>query len=195
MFRVAGVALTISNSSQKRLGTNSMVSACLLHDMGNIIKFNLESFPKHFRDKGLKYWEGVQNKFRHDYGEDEHKATYKICKEIGINNNIFQLIKGFGFPKGEETYKSNNFEIKISSYSDMRVTPYGVDTLQNRLDEAWQRYKTNPKYSTRFETLRNFWKKTEEQIFFHCKIGPNDITANKIEKLVGDLKNIDIEVK
>ena len=40
-LRVAGVAMQICESLDTNIDTNSVVKACLLHDMGNIIKFNL----------------------------------------------------------------------------------------------------------------------------------------------------------
>jgi len=55
MFRVAGVASVIcENFKQPELiNQDDIVSACLLHDMGNIIKFNLSLFPQFLEPEGL----------------------------------------------------------------------------------------------------------------------------------------------
>jgi len=59
-LRVAGVAQTIVQACQERLDEDSIVTACLLHDMGNILKFDLTRFPEFLQPEGLDYWQQVQ---------------------------------------------------------------------------------------------------------------------------------------
>lgn len=120
-LRVASVASIVMNCFRKPLDKNTVITACLLHDMGNIIKFDLGLYPKYLKGRGLAYWEGVQNKFKRNYGEDEHKATYKICNEIGVNDKVKRTIKAFGFSNSKKIYKSDNFEVKIGSLFFLRA--------------------------------------------------------------------------
>ena len=59
MFRVAGVASLICDNLEESLSKKEIISACLLHDLGNIVKFDLESTAKLFSvsEKDLKYWQ------------------------------------------------------------------------------------------------------------------------------------------
>ena len=63
MYRVAGVASVICNNFSKPVDKNSVVSACLLHDMGNIIKSDLNLFPEYLNEKGLSYWKNLKKEF------------------------------------------------------------------------------------------------------------------------------------
>src|SRR3989344_2472976 len=82
-LRVAGVASIICDNFDKPLDKGSIITTCLLHDMGNILKFNFDIFPEEFYGKqGRAYWEKVKQEFKEKYGEDEHKATHAIAEEL-----------------------------------------------------------------------------------------------------------------
>ena len=51
-LRVASVAKTICDHLLVPVHTDHVVSVCLLHDMGNILKFDLQKFPQ-FGEKVL----------------------------------------------------------------------------------------------------------------------------------------------
>lgn len=194
MLRVAGVALVIANSYIKSLDKNSIISACLLHDIGNIIKFDLTLFPETLKPKGLKYWQGIQKQFVEKYGNDDHEATYRICKELSINPKALDIVGAFGFNNAQKLHKTTHIELKIAVYSDMRIAPHGITSLDNRLSEAKKRYaeKIEKKYPD-FDKKAILWKKIEKQIFAHCKIGPEDITEEKVQPLLKKLRNYNIE--
>src|SRR3989344_1397907 len=101
-LRVAAVALTICDNFNSEIDKDSVIKAALLHDMGNIIKFDLSKFPEFLEPEGIEYWKRVKEEFRKKYGEDEHNATYEIAKEIGVNKFAFEIIQGYGFSKYEQ---------------------------------------------------------------------------------------------
>ena len=41
----------------------------------------------------------------------------------------------------EEIMNSDSFEIKICAYCDERVSPHGVESIKDRLEDAKRRYK------------------------------------------------------
>ena len=45
-IRVAAVAMMICDSLSVPIDKDSVIKACLLHDIGNIIKFDLNHFPE-----------------------------------------------------------------------------------------------------------------------------------------------------
>src|SRR3989344_3343249 len=93
-LKVAAVASTICNNFKQKIDKESVITAALLHDMGNIIKFDLGKFPEFLEPEGIEYWQIVQVEFRKKDGEYEHDATYKKAEEIGVNKSVFEIIQG-----------------------------------------------------------------------------------------------------
>ena len=83
-FRVTGVALQIIGSIDVAVDADSIIVACLLHDMGNIIKFNLDYFPEFLEPEGLEYWQYVQNEFIEKY----NRRYCRLRDIIQSQNNI-----------------------------------------------------------------------------------------------------------
>lgn len=195
-LRVTAVASIICDNFQKPIDKKSIISACLLHDIGNIVKSDLQRFPEFLKPKGLKYWERVKSKFIEKYGNDDHLATYKIIEEVGVNQKTIKIVKAFGFSKGDKTYKINDFNIKIAVHSDHRVSPYGITSLKERFTEARKRYVDvpNPKLSAKeFDQLVVVWSKIEKQVFYHCKISPVDINDKNVTPLISKFRNFEIK--
>jgi hypothetical protein len=195
LLRVAGVASLIVDNFERDLDKNSIISACLLHDMGNIIKFHLGSLPEFIEPKGLSYWKKVQKDFINRYGSDEHIASYKICEEIGVSEKVMRHIKQYGFSQAKKTYSIKILNLKIGPYSDHRTNPFGVVSLNERFQDVKTRYaKRTQIYHNQlsFSNLCSYWVKIEKQIFAHCKIRPEDITEEIVRPLFKKLRNFDI---
>ncbi|MBN1168759.1 HD domain-containing protein [Candidatus Woesebacteria bacterium] len=197
MLRVAGVALIICDNFKKEINKDPVITASLVHDMGNIIKFNLRLFPENLKPQGLKYWEKVKKEFTKKFGDDEHFATEEICREIGIEETTFKIIKGYGFSKGENTFHSNDFSLKIATYSDHRISPFGVTKLIEKINGSLERKYLNktssPQIMERVAKIKDCWKKIEQQIFNHTKISPEDITDGEVTRLIPILREYDIQ--
>ena len=103
MLRVAAVAQLICDSIDQEVERDNIISACLLHDMGNIIKSKLDKFPELLEPEGLGYWTNVQNEFFEKYGRDEHHATMQIGKEVGVSEKTLMYMDLMGFPNVEVT--------------------------------------------------------------------------------------------
>jgi len=195
-LEVAAVALQVCDSLDIELKRNDIATACLLHDMGNIIKFPLGSIPELIGPKGLKYWKNIQKEYTKKYGVDENHATYCITNELNITNKIDILIKQFGFSEAKNTFKISDYEFKIGPYSDHRTNPFGVIRLKERFIDLKTRYASKLQINNRdveFENLCIYWNEIEKQIFAHCKIKPEDITEEKVEPFFEELRNFIIE--
>lgn len=141
-FRVTGVAMTILDSINNHVLVHKeeIIKACLLHDMGNILKFNLDLFPGFSEPEGAEYWKKIKNEYKEKYGDDEHTATSEIVKELGVSNTVFELIKSISFLGASETANGEDFSKKIVEYCDDRVSPFGVISLEGRLADLRKRY-------------------------------------------------------
>src|SRR6185436_12957768 len=102
MFRVAAVASLICDNFEGEINKKDIVSACLLHDMGNIVKFKLDLHPHLNEPKGMEYWQQVQEEFRNKYSNDDHLANCLIAKEIGVNKRVVELIESISFLGAQE---------------------------------------------------------------------------------------------
>ena len=197
-FRVATVAKIISESQKSTLpDLKNIVSAALLHDMGNIIKFDLSLFPEFLEPEGFDYWEKVKETFVRKYGTDEHIATHLIAEEIEVSDRTYELVTAVGFSQSEKNSKHNDIAKKICAYSDHRVSPFGITSLEKRIAEGYKRFQmkksdNTTKQKTNFEKLASFMKIIESQIFKNCKIKPEDITDENVNPVIEELKIFDI---
>jgi hypothetical protein len=189
-LRVAAVANQICDSLWVPVDTGGVVITCLLHDMGNIIKFDLRKFPQFIEESSIPYWEGIKEEYIEKYGNDEHTATLGIAKEIGISRGALSCLKKVGFSKAIDNAKSNIIEYKICSYSDMRVGPFGVLSLSERISEGQTRYKNTNRshiFADKYNKIVESLIKVEDQIFENSNIRPNQITDESIRQYLNNL--------
>jgi len=175
----------------------NIVAACLLHDMGNIVKFdfspeNLKRIPGLVNVADIPRWEKVKNNFIKKYGTDSHAATVEIVKEIGVSPRVFELVDSVGFEEGIKTAGTNDAARHICSYADQRVMPLGVSSLEERFADLRIRYHNHPEGQYNREDFENALRRTEKWIFEHCNIKPSDITEEAITDRKEKLKNFDI---
>lgn len=191
MLRVAAAASLICDNYLTPLPKEDIITACLFHDMGNMIKFNSKFFPEFAEPEGFNYWENVKNEFIRKYGANEHMATEVIVKDIDISDQAFDFLQHIGFSNAKRNDEGQVFEYKICNYADMRVGPYGVLPLPERIEEAHKRYATrvHSVVSGDFEMFSQSLRNMEKQIFTRCKIKPEDITDSAIEPIISKLRN------
>src|SRR3954471_17109842 len=90
-LRVAAVAAIICDSLPG-IDKEAVITACLFHDMGNIIKSDLSYFPEFTKPEGIVYWGKVKQDYIRKYGRDEHTATIAIAKEIGLPEKVMNCL-------------------------------------------------------------------------------------------------------
>ncbi len=190
-MRVAAVVCAILDAREARGhgGTASwrheIVSACLLHDMGNIIKFDLAYFPEFVEPEGMAYWASVKQEFMAKYGTDEHAATLAIAKEIGVSATTFHNIEGVGFSHAAQTLEEGDLGAILCCYADQRVAPHGIVTLDARFHEGTARYggrahrMVDPAYAAReMAALRTM----ESRLFADAALAPGEVDDARCEK-------------
>lgn len=193
-LRVAAVAKMICINLTEDCKTSEVVTACLLHDMGNIIKFDLNYFPQFTQPEGLEYWQKVKDEYVEKYGSEEHIATQKIVQELNYSSAIVALVDGIGFSKLDQTLMSASLARKICAYADMRVGPHGIISIDERLEDGRKRYEGRSKalVSGKYELLRSALEEIEKQIFLNSKIKPEDINDAKVAPVIEELKTFQI---
>jgi len=192
-LRVAAVAETVCDRCSQAVDASTAVTACLFHDMGNIIKSELSYFPEFLEPEGLTYWEGVKAEFIQKYGSNEHEATLAIADELGLPRAVRDVVEKIGFSKLEEVEQSGSTETMICEYADMRVGPLGVLSMADRLEEGRIRYSNkkdkllfDPQF---YDRLSDALYRIEARLFSGASIRPEDITDSGIEPLIGALRS------
>jgi len=179
------------------INRDDIVAACLLHDMGNIVKFDLnrtaDLYPELFvKREDRVYWENVKQEAIKKYGTGSHNVAMKIVAELGVSQRIRELVDCVGFDQGVENAASNDFAKKICAYSDMRVKPAGVCSLEQRMADLRVRYKNHPEGAQNREIFEAALRKIEKQIFERCDITPLDITGEAVAGRIEKLKSFEI---
>lgn len=199
-LKVAAVGDLICGHFNCSVDRDNIVAACLLHDIGNIIKFDLkitnQLHPGLLKAGDLEYWEKVKTEYLGKYGHDEHLASVNIAKELRLDKRVVELVDCIGFNTGTANAQGMDFGKKICAYSDMRVGPKGVIALEERLadlrvryDQKFRQMGSNERERADFE---NGLRQIERQIFERCSIKPEDITETAIALIKEELKSFEI---
>jgi HD superfamily phosphohydrolase len=173
---------------------NNIVAATLLHDMGNILKFELTLFPEFTQPEGLEYWESVKKEYAVQWGPNEHVATENIIKNITNNKKVLQLSGETGFSKVVSVLNEENILKMICNYADMRVGPKGVLTLQERIQDGEKRHQKNNSASKKigvdFAVTVEAIQQIEKILFENLIITPENINDESVNKEIEILKKI-----
>ena len=184
-LRVAAVGKLICEHLKKPVRTKDVVVACLFHDMGNILKFDLVAFPAFTAPEGAAYWELVKAEYREKYGTEQHSATEKIARELKLPQTVLEILGATGFSRIAEVAASGSMETKIVQYADMRVGPFGILPFKERLDDLSRRYAA--KKDRLYEEAERGCYDIQQQIFAVADITPEDITDAAVAPLIEEL--------
>lgn len=195
MYRVAAVAKTIIDLHPEVIEGKVIVTACLLHDMGNIIKSDLNVFPEFLEPEGYEYWAKIKDKFLNHYGNNEHQASLEIVSELGLSKRVYQLVDGFEFLREEQTLAGKDMAQIICSYSDMRVLPVGIGSLEARLEDGRKRFrlKHQEDKEAHFERMAHALSQMEILLFKGKSLKPEDITDEKVAPMISELQHFTLK--
>ena len=184
-LRVAAVGKLICEHLNKPVRTEDVVVACLFHDMGNILKFDLGAMPGFLEPEGLEYWQKVKEEFNNKYGTEQHSATEKIARELKLPQAILEILGATGFSRIAEVAASSSMETKIVQYADMRVGPFGILPFKERLADLSRRYAAKKNHLS--EAAERGCYDIERQIFAQAAIKPEDINDAAVAPLIEEL--------
>jgi len=189
MFCVAGVAKQICENCNEKIDFTDLIATCLIHDLGNIIKMNFTNNDKIILlDKEdiqkLDYFKKKQEEFWKKYGKNDNLANELIAKELGVNDEIIYLLENKAIEHKPIDFWKDDLPLIILAYADCRVSPHGVVSMQERIDEYTQRnefYKDKEKMENT-KKFEEFSKLMESELFSKLKIKPQDINQESIKK-------------
>ncbi len=184
MLRVAAVVSLI----QKHWTGDSMdwettKKLALLHDLGNVVKMDNKNHPEFLGDEqfNVDYWNQRQKEMIAKYGSDDDEATRKMLLEIGIDQKTADIIFNKRFVNSVHTKNSNNWPLIIMYYADLRVLPFGIGSLEERLSDIKKRY-LNMVARPDFKDLLSACRDIEKIVQENLDISVNEINNNSIDK-------------
>lgn len=187
MLLVTKIALFICKHWKGgEINPQELKKLCLLHDVGNIVKFQIKQYPQYLEEEQERadYWIGRQSQTIAKYGSDDNIATSKMLQELGINSELIQLIKDKEYGNTIAIKDGTNWTLKVMLYSDLRVAPTGLQSLENRLTEVMNRYEKYRKRHDLFEASKEIEKQLQERVDISLSgIDETNIEANNQELL------------
>lgn len=196
MLTVAAVGqYIIAHWQGPALDGPSITAALLLHDVGNLVKFDLSESarviePALFTDE----WRERQRSMREKYGAYSHQATLSMLRELEVPEKIQQLVRGMD-ASNVCAIASDSWEQQICQYADLRVTPRGVVSLEERLQDLHERYASKyPNWSdTLFAENGECAKKIEQALQNHTSADITSVPAEKIQAYLVELSHFAVD--
>jgi hypothetical protein len=195
MYKVAAVADIINSHFKPMIDKKSIIDACLLHDIGKIVEIDLDKFPDFLAPEGKDHWASIKKSFIDKYRTvNEHTATLAIATDLGLNFGALEILHISNFLETLTVKESGEFEKMIALYADLRVGPYGIMPMKERLADLEERYKSHPKSITkeRREFIEKALQEIEQEIFKNTDITPDFITEAMCVERIPKLKEIKI---
>lgn len=198
LFRVAAFSLYVADHMQTDISFDRkfITSACLFHDIGNIIKFDFRPGRLlEISDAEAHKWLTVQQDFIKKYGNNENKAVNTIVAEVGLDQKVQTLLRQTGIEKIRYALLSDDWNAKLTRIGDERISPQGVVTVKQRYADILSRYAGRKHHLANKEENAeriSLALKLEEQIQQKCTIDLQKITDTDIEPYIETLHDYEI---
>ncbi len=193
-LKVAAVASQIAAHIDV-VDRDSLIIAALLHDMGNVVKFDFTHSKELFgySDEEVEKEKALQAEFMRRYGQNEHIANVEIARELGASPRVIELVDQNEFKALCSHRDSDDLEKKILHYADGRVSPLRICSYDERMAEAGKRYSN---HALKPSLPKSDWLKLvdcgrdmEKQIFaLTHDLKPEDITDDSVKPIIESLK-------
>lgn len=198
MLRVAAIAVLIADHwTEATLNRDLLATSLLLHDIGNIVKFNFDQFPEllETEEKNVAKWKKTQQEFIKKYGKDAHKATLKILKELKIKDKrVIQIISILGPHGAHQAADAFDWHLKVAYYADARIAPRGLVSLEERFDDLMERYAHRPEWQPKATDERyRVCQEIENRLQIHCNQNLTEIRADDLEPYIAQLRFYQID--
>lgn len=158
------------------------IHALLVHDLGNLAKFDLTptATVRLLPLENIEEWRVIQQDFIAKYGNNADAVTLKLIDELKLPraNDLIQLIGGHSPTRLADVVKQSNWAQKLLDYTDFRVGPFGILSLDERFADLTNRYQ----YRTQewgdpvwIQTQLNLFKQLESQIAAQLSVPITDL--------------------
>ncbi len=145
LWRTASLMeLLLNHWHGPELDKELLIETMLLHDLGNLVKFDLtDTTPiMLLSETELPMYRALQAKWHQKYGKVVDAVTVSFIKELRLANGptMSQIILAHTDGTQATTVAQNDWSQKLCDYTDFRIAPHGLVTLQQRFDDLSKRY-------------------------------------------------------
>jgi len=184
MFLVAAVAEQLCDNSKNEVDKDNIVAAALTHDLGNIVKMDFEhentlALLDEVDKPKAEFYKVKKNEFIKKYGCNDCIANEKIVEELKVNERVTYLFKNKGLEHLDHQEWRKDLGLMIFAYADLRVAPYGVTSLKERILDFRKRYCApgDKKCIENSKKFTGFAKDLENEVFSKIKLKPRQINT------------------
>ncbi len=187
--------------SGPKLKKQLVITTLLVHDIGNIVKFDFDSPTANqflTGHKDVDYWRQVQKKFQKKYGVRADQANVAIIDEMKLPTRVKKFMKEHYFESLPTILKESDWEHKISFYCDIKFRPSGITSVKNRLEDLRQRYENRDQTwqdADLFETRLKNCSRLEAQLNQQTDLDLQTINQTDIDAYVDQLTDYQIEAE
>ena len=190
MLRAAAVGrLICEHWKGDGINEDDVVAVLLLHDLGNVVRFDFSNeklVSLYAKESSVDELMEIREEAIRKYGDEDHEASDKMCRELGVSERILFLLNNKSFVQNREICASDDFDLKICAYADQRIGPLGVMGLMERLEEARVR-GSKSLLSPDADLLIECALKIEKQVLDNTDLSAGDINDDSVR---GYMENI-----
>jgi len=179
-----------------QINIQDVVFTLLIHDMGNLVKFNLDT-PDSKKwmageKESLDFWKKIQKKYQQKYGKRADQANVKIAREINCPNKIIDFLEHHEWQDLPAAIETKQWEHQIVFYGDVRIRPQGLTSLADRILDLKNRYQDRdpnwhkPEY---YQELVNISQTLEASLDQQTQQALSQIPVEKIEQKAEQLRS------
>lgn len=205
MLWVAGVGkLALDHWQAEEISKKHVLEALLVHDLGNLIKFELNK-PESMRmmqtydetTTSVEKWKQIQQQMVERYGSNADLANELIAQELGLHQETQILLMRHSFERLIEILDQDHWEEKLVFWSDLRIMPQGLASTQDRVQDLRDRYYyRDTKWAN--PQIYNQWLQAsltlEKQLNQRTSIDLHKITQQDLKSIVVKLTDYQLEI-
>ncbi len=186
-----------------------VINTLLLHDIGNLVKFDLDTdwseqmmtkskYLSNQENHTLQYWQKKQQEMISQYGPNADQANETIIKKIINDPKVSQLLENHSFTTLGDCLQSDDWEKKLVFYCDLRVEPQGLTSVEERIEDLRDRYRhrdSNWNDENLFRQWMNSSLELERQLDQHTSLDLRKVRQSDFDQLVRSLADKYLEVE
>ncbi|MDQ2676067.1 MAG: hypothetical protein M3Y34_04605, partial [Actinomycetota bacterium] len=173
--------------------TADVAPAMALHDVGNIVKpvgdGELLDEPASLLDR----WSLYASFARARYGDDDHRATAAILAELGIKRELIDLIQRKSSRNLPSILEAGDPAELLAIYADMRVSPDGVVSIEERHEDAKARYAGDgDRRGLGGDVTIAHLRALEDEVAKRFEFDPTGLDARAVDARLHDCQDMDL---
>ena len=172
------------------LNRQLLLETMLLHDLGNLIKFDLRpnAFVKLMKSSELPRYRALQAQWQAQYGFDVDEVTSRLIRQLPLHHQaqIIDLIMNHAEGTTNAVVTSDNWTQKLCDYTDFRVGPHGLLTLAERFTDLTVRYRDrrdNWQDTDQIQRHLELFQTLESQLQTHLSCDLATLTGTQLEPI------------